>query len=108
MIGFKGGHELHESGLTTEVAGALIAAVLGVRSGGSFLIGFSVLMPVANAMMGIAIARLLGTGPGDALLFAVLCASASCIAVPAARQIDGARNQPKPLHFDGASADLSV
>jgi len=58
-----------------------------LRSGGSFLIGFSVLMPVANAMMGIAIARAIGMGPGDALLFAVLCASASYIAVPAAMRM---------------------
>lgn len=54
---------------------------------GSFLIGFSVFMPVANAIIGIIIAKLLGISEGNALLFAVLCASASYIAVPAAMRM---------------------
>ncbi len=58
-----------------------------LREGGSFLIGFSVLMPVLNAALGIGIARLLSMSVGDALLFAVLCASASYIAVPAAMRM---------------------
>jgi hypothetical protein len=44
-------------------------------------------MPLFNAMLGIAIARALGLSPGDALLFMVLCASASYIAVPAAMRM---------------------
>ncbi len=58
-----------------------------LRKGGPFLIGFSVLMPIFNAMIGIGIARLLDMTPGNALLFAVLCASASYIAVPAAMRM---------------------
>jgi hypothetical protein len=58
-----------------------------LRKGGSFLIGFSILMPVFNAIVGIAIAALLNMTQGDALLFAVLCASASYIAVPAAMRM---------------------
>lgn len=58
-----------------------------LRKGGSFLIGFSILMPVLNAILGIAIAALLHMSAGDALLFAVLCASASYIAVPAAMRL---------------------
>lgn len=54
---------------------------------GSFLIGFSVLMPVFNALIGITIAKVLGFEEGNALLFAVLCASASYIAVPAAMRL---------------------
>jgi hypothetical protein len=54
---------------------------------GSFLIGFSVFMPMLNALIGIAIAALIGMSPGDALLFAVLSASASYIAVPAAMRL---------------------
>jgi uncharacterized protein len=54
---------------------------------GSFLIGFSVFMPVANAMIGIIIAKLIGMSPGNALLFAVLSGSASYIAVPAAMRL---------------------
>ena len=58
-----------------------------LRKGGSFLISFAIFMPVFNALMGIGIAGLLRLTPGDALLFAVLCASASYIAVPAAMRM---------------------
>ncbi len=54
---------------------------------GSFLIGFSIFMPLFNALIGIGIAALIDMSPGDALLFAVLCASASYIAVPAAMRL---------------------
>lgn len=54
---------------------------------GSFLIAFSVFMPVANAIFGIIIAKMIGISEGNALLFAVLCASASYIAVPAAMRM---------------------
>ncbi|MBD2299440.1 sodium-dependent bicarbonate transport family permease [Nostoc sp. FACHB-190] len=58
-----------------------------MRKTGSFLIAFSILMPVANAIFGIIIAKLIGMSAGNALLFAVLCASASYIAVPAAMRM---------------------
>ena len=54
---------------------------------GSFLITFSVFIPVINALIGIGIAKVLGFEEGNALLFAVLCASASYIAVPAAMRM---------------------
>ncbi|MBD2203357.1 sodium-dependent bicarbonate transport family permease [Calothrix sp. FACHB-1219] len=54
---------------------------------GSFLIAFSVFMPVANAIIGIIIAKCIGISEGNTLLFAVLCASASYIAVPAAMRM---------------------
>jgi uncharacterized protein len=54
---------------------------------GSFLIGFSVFIPIINALIGIGIAKVLDFTEGDALLFAVLCASASYIAVPAAMRM---------------------
>jgi hypothetical protein len=54
---------------------------------GSFLIAFSIFMPVANAIIGIIIAKFIGISQGNALLFAVLCASASYIAVPAAMRM---------------------
>jgi hypothetical protein len=54
---------------------------------GFFLIGFAVLMPIANALIGIVLAKMIGMGEGNALLFAVLCASASYIAVPAAMRM---------------------
>jgi hypothetical protein len=58
-----------------------------LRRAGAFLIGFSVLMPLFNGLVGALIARGLGLAPGNALLFVVLCASASYIAVPAAMRM---------------------
>ncbi|MFM7365918.1 MAG: sodium-dependent bicarbonate transport family permease [Cuspidothrix sp.] len=54
---------------------------------GYFLIAFGVFMPVLNAIIGILISKLIGMSQGNALLFAVLCASASYIAVPAAMRM---------------------
>ncbi len=67
----------------------LVAArrIRDLKQTGFFLIGFSVLMPVANAIIAILVAKMLGMHQGDALLFAVLCASASYIAVPAAMRM---------------------
>ncbi len=67
----------------------LIAAkrIDDLRKSGSFVIGFSIFMPVFNALIGIFIAKVIGMSPGNALLFAVLCASASYIAVPAAMRM---------------------
>ncbi len=52
-----------------------------------FLVGFGTLIPVVNALIAIFLSRLIGMSEGDALLFAVLCASASYIAVPAAMRL---------------------
>jgi hypothetical protein len=54
---------------------------------GAFLIAFAIVMPVLNAAIGLVLAKLIDLSPGDALLFAVLCASASYIAVPAAMRL---------------------
>ncbi|MDR4507603.1 MAG: sodium-dependent bicarbonate transport family permease [Candidatus Brocadiaceae bacterium] len=51
---------------------------------GIFLPAFGIVIPVVNACIGISIAKLLGLNQADALVFSVLCASASYIAVPAA------------------------
>ena len=58
-----------------------------LKATGSFLIAFSVFIPVANAIFGILLAKIIGISEGNALLFAVLCASASYIAVPAAMRM---------------------
>ena len=67
----------------------LVAArrIKELRKTGSFLIGFSVFIPVANALIGIVIGKVLGFGEGNTLLFSILCASASYIAVPAAMRM---------------------
>jgi len=52
-----------------------------------FLIGFGTAVPVLNALVAIFIARMIGMSEGDSVLFAILCASASYIAVPAAMRL---------------------
>ena len=58
-----------------------------LRRAGAFLTGFALLMPLFNAGIGFGIALFLGLSQGNALLFMVLCASASYIAVPAAMRM---------------------
>jgi uncharacterized protein len=67
----------------------LVAArrIRELSNSGVFLIGFSIIMPVFSAILGIGIAGLIGMSQGNALLFAVLCGSASYIAVPAAMRM---------------------
>ncbi len=61
--------------------------VKDLQKAGWFLIFFSVLMPLFNGVVGAFIAKGIGLEPGNALLFIVLCASASYIAVPAAMRM---------------------
>ena len=58
-----------------------------LREAGAFLVGFSILMPLFNSLVGVLISKGLVLEPGNALLFVVLCASASYIAVPAAMRM---------------------
>lgn len=68
--------------------GLVAAKRLGIiRRYGLFIIGFAILMPLAAGLSGMGISLLLGLSPGDALLFTVLCGSASYIAVPAAMRL---------------------
>lgn len=65
--------------------GMIAARRLGdLRASGGLLAGFALGAPLAHAGLAIAVARVLELQVGDALLFTVLCASASYIAVPAA------------------------
>lgn len=67
----------------------LVAArrIKDLQKTGAFLIGFAILIPVVNATVGLLIAKFIGMPQGDTLLFSVLCASASYIAVPAAMRL---------------------
>ncbi len=67
----------------------LVAArrIKDLQKTGIFLIAFAILIPILNAGIGLLIAKLIGMPPGNSLLFAVLCASASYIAVPAAMRL---------------------
>lgn len=68
--------------------GMVAARRLGdLRGRGLYLLIFGLTAPLAGAVVGIALAWLLGLAPGDALLFTVLAASASYIAVPAAMRM---------------------
>ena len=66
------------------VAGSRLSAL---KESGLFLVAFGILVPIINAALGIGISHLLGLSIGDALLFTILCASASYIAVPAAMRM---------------------
>ncbi|WP_414562516.1 MULTISPECIES: sodium-dependent bicarbonate transport family permease [unclassified Anabaena] len=67
----------------------IIAAkrIKDLQKTGFFLISFAILIPIVNAGLGLLIAKVIGMPQGDSLLFAVLCASASYIAVPAAMRM---------------------
>ena len=55
-----------------------------LRRAGASLTAFAILIPLINAILAMAVAKMIGMSLGDALLFVMLCASASYIAVPAA------------------------
>ena len=63
------------------VAGRRLGAL---KKSGPLLLGFALVFPLVSAVLAIGASRLMGLSQGDALLFTVLCASASYIAVPAA------------------------
>lgn len=67
----------------------LLAAqrIKDLQKTGVFLISFAILIPILNAGIALLIAKAIGMSQGDSLLFAVLCASASYIAVPAAMRL---------------------
>ncbi|MFN3946672.1 MAG: sodium-dependent bicarbonate transport family permease [Aquificaceae bacterium] len=58
-----------------------------IKKVGLFLVAFGVLIPIFNAIIGIALAKFFGLQKGDAFMFSILCASASYIAVPAAMRL---------------------
>ncbi|MBW4556175.1 MAG: sodium-dependent bicarbonate transport family permease [Trichormus sp. ATA11-4-KO1] len=67
----------------------LLAAkrIKDLQKTGAFLILFAILTPIVNAGIALVMAKLIGMSQGDTLLFSVLCASASYIAVPAAMRL---------------------
>lgn len=58
------------------------------------LLGFALVAPLVNATLAIIASKYLGIGKGDAILFAVLAASASYIAAPAALRISIPKADP--------------
>lgn len=68
-----------------------------LRESGLYLTGFALVFPLVSATLAIGAAALMKLSVGDALLFTVLCASASYIAVPAAVRV--ALPQANPSMF---------
>ncbi|MCX7759877.1 MAG: sodium-dependent bicarbonate transport family permease [Hydrogenothermaceae bacterium] len=68
--------------------GIIAAKRIGdVKKVGMFLVGFSIFMPVFNAMLAIILGSIFGLQKGDIFMLSVLAASASYIAVPAAMRL---------------------
>lgn len=61
---------------------------------GKFLTGFAIVMPLIGGILGLLASRLIGLSIGDATLLAVLAASASYIAAPAAARLALPRANP--------------
>jgi hypothetical protein len=58
-----------------------------LRRVGLFLLGYGIVMPVVHGVAGLLLGHWAGLGPGGATLMAVLAASASYIAAPAAMRL---------------------
>jgi hypothetical protein len=54
------------------------------REVGAFMLGFGILMPIVNGLVGVTLAHAVGLGTGGAFVFGAICASASFIDAPAA------------------------
>ncbi len=76
-----------------------------LRRAGLFLVGFAILMPIASAALGLATGRLLDLSLGGTTLLAILYASASYIAAPAAMRI--AVPQANPALSIGAALGIT-
>ena len=68
--------------------GLVTARQLGaLRASGAFLVAFGIFMPLLSGVIGAALGVLLGLSEGGATMLAVLAASASYIAAPAAVRV---------------------
>jgi hypothetical protein len=54
------------------------------RAVGPFMLGFGIVMPVVNGLVGVTLGHAVGLGVGGAFVFGAICASASFIDAPAA------------------------
>ena len=58
-----------------------------IKSAGSFILSFGIAMPLLGGLLGCLLGLAIGLSTGGAILMAVLGASASYIAVPAAMRV---------------------
>jgi uncharacterized protein len=86
--------------------GMVAARRLGdLKKVGAFLVAFAVVMPVVHAVLGLLVGRATGLSQGGATVLAVLSASASYIAAPAAVRI--ALPQANPTWYLTASLGVT-
>ncbi len=76
-----------------------------LRAVGPFLIGFGLLMPLAQGMLGVWLGSLAGMSVGGAMVLGTMAASASYIAAPAAVRI--ALPQANPSYYLTASLGIT-
>jgi hypothetical protein len=68
--------------------GLIVSRQVGeLRQRGVFMVAFGLLMPLLSALLGLGCGMLLGLSVGGMTLLAILAASASYIAVPAAMRL---------------------
>jgi uncharacterized protein len=58
--------------------------IRGFREVGRFMLGFGIVMPIVNGLVGVTLADAVGASLGAAFVFGAICASASFIDAPAA------------------------
>jgi uncharacterized protein len=58
--------------------------IRGFREVGRFMLGFGLLMPIVNGLVGVTLAEAVGASLGASFVFGAICASASFIDAPAA------------------------
>ncbi|GAB4108690.1 MAG: sodium-dependent bicarbonate transport family permease [Roseiflexaceae bacterium] len=76
-----------------------------LRSVGLFLLGFGIVMPLLHGLLGVWLGTLAGLSEGGCMILAVLAASASYIAAPAAVRI--ALPQANPSYYLTASLGIT-
>lgn len=76
-----------------------------LRKVGAFLLGFGIVMPLLHGALGVVLGQLTGLSLGGALILAVMAASASYIAAPAAVRI--ALPQANPGYYLTASLAIT-
>jgi len=108
FIGFVASEQQAEGikPFTTDLFKGFLAVFLldmGITSGkkltdlikkGWFALGFAIVIPLVNGSVVAIASSLFSTNPGDRFLFAILAASASYIAVPAAMQLAAPKANP--------------
>lgn len=70
-----------------DMGGVAARRLRDLRGVGGFLVGFALVAPLVNAVLGAVAGTLAGLSPGGTMVMAVLAASASYIAAPAAVRI---------------------